>query len=76
MPIFAWIDNDLVILVAWVDDPMALRPPLLVEQVQHDLEKAFTYKQEGELTKYVGSKITINRESDGLGTIEFMQLVL
>ena len=55
---FAWGDNALVILLAWVDDIMVLGPPLLVEQVQHDLEKAFTCKHKGELTEYVGSNLT------------------
>ncbi len=54
---FAWKENALVIFVAWVDDIMVLGPPLLVEQVQHDLEIAFTCKHEGELTKYVGSTL-------------------
>ena len=31
---FAWKDNALVILVAWVDDVMILGPPNTVEQVQ------------------------------------------
>ena len=39
---FAWFANTLVMLVAWVDDDMILRPPAMVEQVQKDLEEAFT----------------------------------
>ena len=38
---FAWKDNALVILVAWVDDVMILGPPEMVEQAQQDLERAF-----------------------------------
>ncbi len=53
----AWKENMLVVFVAWVDDVMVLGPPLLVEQVQHDLEIAFTCKRKGELIKYVGSKL-------------------
>ena len=56
---FAWVANALVVLVAWVDDVMILGPPALVEQVQKDLEEAFTCKREGELTTYVGSKLTL-----------------
>ena len=55
---------------------MVLGPPLLVKKVQQDLEKAFTCKRKGEMTKYVGSKITITRNSTGLGTVKFMQPVL
>ena len=39
---FGWIDGEMVVFVAWVDDVMVLGPPKLVEQVQRDLEKAFT----------------------------------
>ncbi len=52
----SWVYNALVVFVACVDDVMVLGPPLLVEQVQHDLEKAFTCKCQGGLAKYVGSK--------------------
>ena len=31
---FGWIDSDMVVFVAWVDDVMVLGPPELVEQVQ------------------------------------------
>jgi hypothetical protein len=57
---FAWVGSVMVVFVAWVDDIMVLGPPSLVEQVQHDLEKAFMCKHEGELTEYVGSKIKFN----------------
>ena len=33
---FAWADDALVVLVAWVDDVMVLGPPALVEQAQCD----------------------------------------
>ncbi len=62
--------------VAWVDDVMVLGPPVLVEQVQRDLEKAFTCKRKGELTEYMGSKLTLNRDDEGKGTIKFTQPVL
>jgi hypothetical protein len=73
---FAWIANGMVILVAWVDDGMVLGPPLLIKQVQCELEKAFMYKHEGELTEYMGSKIMITRNNTGLRTVQFTQLVL
>ena len=73
---FAWFNGDMVVFVAWVDDVMVLGPPVLVEQVQQDLEKAFTCKREGELTEYMGSKLTLTRDGDGKGTIKFTQPVL
>jgi len=36
----------------------------------------FTCKREGELAEYVGSKLTLTRDSTGLGTVQFTQLVL
>jgi hypothetical protein len=61
------LENDeLVVLVVWVDDIIVLGPSLLIEQVQYDLEKEFTCKHKEELTKYMGSKITINCNSNGL----------
>ena len=47
-----------------------------MDKVQRDLESAFTCKREGELSEYVGSKITIQRGKDGLGTVKFTQPVL
>ena len=73
---FGWINGNMVVFVAWVDDVMVKGPPALVEQVQRDLEKAFTCKREGELTEYVGSKLTLNRDNKGRGTIKFTQPVL
>jgi hypothetical protein len=73
---FAWIGGEMVVFVAWVDDVMVLGPPSLVEQVQRDLEKSFTCKREGELTEYVGSKLTFSRDDNGKGTVKFMQPVL
>ena len=66
----------MVVFVAWVDDVMVLGPPSLVEQVQHNLEKAFTCKREGELMEYMGSKLTFTRDDDGKGMIKFTQPVL
>jgi hypothetical protein len=73
---FAWIGGEMVVFVAWVDDVMVLGPPSLVEQVQRDLEKSFTCKREGELTEYVGSKLTFSRDDNGKGTVKFTQPVL
>jgi hypothetical protein len=62
--------------VAWVDYVMVLGPPSLVEHVKWDLEKFFTCKHEGELTEYVGSKLTFCCDDDGKGTVKFTQPVL
>jgi len=56
---YAWIGGEMVVFVAWVDDVMVLSPLSLVKQVQHDLEKSFTCKCEGELTGHVNNKLTI-----------------
>ena len=65
---FAWIDGDMVVFVAWVDDVMVLGPPVFVKQAQQDLEKAFTYKRKGELTEYVGSssQLSMTRKEKAL----------
>jgi hypothetical protein len=55
---------------------MILGPPNLVEQVQRDLEKAFTCKREGALTEYVGKKLSITRDENGRDTAKFTQPVL
>ncbi len=73
---FAWCDNMLVILVAWVYDVMILRPPNMVEWAQRDLEKAFICKHKGELMEYVGSKLTFSRDDMGLGVVKFTHPVL
>jgi hypothetical protein len=73
---YGWINREMVVFVAWVDDVMVLGPPKLVEQVQQDLEKAFMCKREGELTEYVGRKLTIMHEAEGRGTVKFTQPVL
>ena len=73
---FAWGENVLAILVAWVDNAMILGHHAMVEQVQKDLDEAFTCKWEDELTEYVGSKLILTRGSTGLKTVKFMQLVL
>ena len=47
-----------------------------VEQIQQDLKSTFTYKQEGPLKEYVGSKIDLSRDENGLGKVKFTQPVL
>ena len=73
---YGWINGEMLVFVVWVDDVMVLGPPKLVEQVQHDLEKAFMCKREGVLTEYVGSKLTISHDKMGRGTVKFTQPVL
>ena len=73
---FAWVGNMMVTFVAWVDGVMVLGLPSLVEQVQYNLEKSFTCNHKGELTEYIGSKLTYDRNENGTGTIKFTQPVL
>jgi hypothetical protein len=70
---FAWKDYILVILVKWVDDVIILGLSSFVE-LQCNLEKACKHK--GGLTKYTGSKIMIDINSNSLGTVRFTQPVL
>jgi len=44
--------------------------------MEADLNQAFVCKSEGRLTEYVGSKVEIKRNKDGLGTIKITQPVL
>jgi len=55
---------------------MVLSSPSMVEQVQCDLEKSFICKCEGELTEYMGSKLTFSHDDDGKGIVKFTQPVL
>ena len=66
----------LIVLVAWVDGVMIVCPPELVKKTQGELEKISTCKCEGPLTKYIGRKITMECDCDGLGKVKFMQPVL
>lgn len=45
----------------------------MVEQVLHDLEKAFKCKCEVELTTYVSTILTVTHDTDGFGTVKFKQ---
>ena len=73
---YVWIGTELTVMVAWVDDVMVLGTWELVDRVQRDIESVFTCKREGELSKYVGSKIMIQRDEDRMGTVKFIQPVL
>ena len=73
---YVWIGTELVVMVAWVDDVMILGTPELVDKVQRDLESVFTCKHKGELSENVGSKIMIQHDEDGMGTVKFTQPVL
>ncbi len=44
--------------------------------MEADLNKAFTCKSEGKLTEYIGSKVDMTRDKNGLGTIKITHPVL
>ena len=62
--------------MSWVDDILAIGEKRDVEQIQLDLEAKFTCKREGPLREYVGSKIDLSRDENGLGKAKFTQPVL
>ena len=47
-----------------------------VESVEKEFNKLFECTCEGPLTEYIGSKIDIQRKSEGLATVKFTQPVL
>jgi hypothetical protein len=63
--------------VSWVDDGMILAPPVLVEKVQEQLERAFMCKCEWTLIENIDSKIAMSCDDTGLGAVvQFMQPIL
>ena len=63
-------------MVSWVDDIIAVGCPEDVDQMNLDLKDAFNCKSKGGLKEYMGSKIDITRNNDGLGTVKVTQPVL
>ena len=64
------------VMLSWVDNILALGHPEDVKQIKDDLKSAFECTCEGALTEYVGSKIYIKRQSNGLADAKFTQPVL
>ena len=73
---YVWRNGRLSLFVSWVDDILAIGEKGDVEQIQLDLEAKFTCKREGRLKEYVGSKIDLSRDENGLGKAKFTQPVL
>jgi hypothetical protein len=73
---YVWRDGRLSLCLSWVDDILALGEKQDVERIQQDLESKFTCKREGPLKEYVGSKIDLSRDENGLGKLKFTQPVL
>ena len=73
---FRWKNERLALMVSWVDDILAVGHPDDVKDMEADLNKAFACKSEGRLTEYVGSKVDMTRDENGLGTIKITQPVL
>ena len=63
-------------MVSWVDGMLAIGHPDDVKEMEADLKKAFTCKSEGELKDYVGSKVDLTRDGNGLDTVKVIQPVL
>lgn len=73
---YEWIDGQLVLFMCWIDDIIIFGNPEDVKKVESKIMSIFECKSEGEVTEYVGSKIEITRNEDGLGTVKFTQPVL
>jgi hypothetical protein len=73
---FIWRDGRLSLMVSWVDDLLCLGSPDDVKQIELDMKAVFKCKVEGELTEYVGSKVDVHRQSNGLAKVKFTQPVL
>lgn len=73
---FVWHNDKLGLMVSWVDDLLVLGEEESVQMIEDDLDKSFTCKSEGELKEYVGNKIEITRDSNGLGRAKITQPVL
>jgi hypothetical protein len=54
---FKRIDNNLVIIVSWIDDNLIIGNKECLLRVKHDLMKQFQCDDCGELQEYVGCKI-------------------
>ena len=70
---FAWTTLGLVIWLSWIDDCLFMSVPEAVKKEKQKLMKEFDCTDEGELTKYVGCKITRNKDE---GWLKFTQPVL
>lgn len=73
---YEWINGRLVLFMCWIDDIIIFGTPKDVQEVESKIMSVFECKSEGEVTEYVGSKITITRDDEGLGTVKFTQPVL
>ena len=63
-------------MVSGVDDILVLGEKIDVDQVKVDLQEAFICKCEGTVKEYMGNKIDLSWNNDGLGVAKFTQLVL
>ena len=70
------VDEQLLLAVPWVDNLILLGPQHIVDLMKSDLGEAFVCKGEGPLKEFVGSKISLSRDVNGLGASKFTQPVL
>ena len=63
-------------MVSRVDVIMAVGHPDDVKEMEADLKKVFVCKCKGELKGYIGSKVDLTRNKNGLGTVKVTQPVL
>ncbi len=73
---FRWKNEQLAVMVSWVDDILALGHLEDVKEIEEDLAKEFVCKCKEELNMYVGSKVDLTIDKNGLGTVKITQPVL
>jgi hypothetical protein len=73
---FLWREGRLVVFASWVDDLFACGVTVDLDYFEKDIKDAFTCKVQEEFNEYVGNKITVTRDTNGIGTIKFTQPVL
>jgi hypothetical protein len=60
---YQWIDNQLVVILLWVDDFPIFGPDELVPGIKDELLSLFSFKDVGEIKEYVGCRIKSDREN-------------
>ncbi len=63
-------------MVTWVNGILAVGHPDDVKEMKADLKKVFACECKGELKEYIGSKVDLTCNKNGLGTVKVTQPVL
>jgi hypothetical protein len=72
-----WTKEDcLLVFAVWVEDIIAFGPKADLDALEADITTSFEAKAEPVFNEYVGNKIDINCDDDGIATIKFTHPVL